>query len=336
MKTVKYFLDKGYLISPEVAKKIKKEEREKIIKKLQKEDLVLTKEKYSFIKKGPPIEVLSEYNKSQENKKIGDFVDFYNRRLSFLKEILEEKISSKDITSINKLSYGVEGNIIGMVREVEENFFKLEDTTGSVKCLSPEKVLEDDVVGIKGKMEKEGFSVEKIYYPEIPLTKKVNTSKEERFVAFTDNPPVSREHSYLFTPTKNKEILEKLKKQVIVMGKTKLKKSNLCSLSHPFLIKLHGIKIFALEITWLDKIKNKLHEEDTEKIIISLLKRRHFLPFDFVDGDPYLLREVPDLIFITGLDKPFFLNYKGVSVVSITHDKGYLVNLKNREAREIK
>lgn len=335
MNIVKEFLKRGYLISPQILSQIKEEDVDKLISKLSPKDVILTKELYQFLTKKTKIKVLYEYKKKGGVRKIDYFIDFYNNRLKILRPFLEKKIKTNDILLINKLSYGTNATIIGMIRDVRENGFEIEDSTGHIGCISDEKLLEDEVVALKGTVKREGFIVEKIYYPDIPLTNKVNLTKDDCFVAFTNNlNSLSHIPQYIFTFNKSRKINEI--KSEIITTKDNSNSPNVHSLGEPFLVTTNGIKIYTLKITWLEEVKKKLERNDTKEIITTLLKKRHFLPYKFIEGDPYLLEQIPDIILIDGLNDPFFLNYKGVSIISITQNTGYLVNLRTREYEEIK
>ena len=266
---------------------------------------------------------------------MSDFVEFYNQRLDYLSKILEEKIDSKNINTINKLSYGTEAILIGMVREVSEKSFKIEDKTGSLNCFSGDIPIEDDVVAVKGVMKKDGFIVDRIYYPDVPLTHKTNNTKEDCYVIFSKKTTdISRETSFIFTKELDKKITKKTK-STIITSEEKINLPNINNFREPFLVEINGVKVFVVNLE-RGVLEKKLNEKDSKKIITLLLKRRHFLPFEFKEGDPYLIEEIPDIVFVTGLGEPFFLNHKGITIISVDEETSYLVNLKNREVEEIK
>ncbi|MCD6398814.1 MAG: hypothetical protein J7L08_02730 [Candidatus Aenigmarchaeota archaeon] len=335
MNIVNEFLKRGFLVSPDVIDIIKDKNIDDITSKLGYTDIVLTKNLYNYVTRGPSVKIISEYKKDTSPKRITYFLDFYNNRLNVLRNILKEKVEFKDTTSINKLNYGSEATIIGMVRDIRENGFKIEDSTGSVFCITSEKVLEDEVLGLKGKVEKDGFLVNKIYYPDISLNKKVNLTKDDAFVLFTEklNKTPSHEYSYIFTFETNRGILRDLKTEVVTTG-SEVNYPNIYTPTEPFLVDIKGVKIFVLKIKWIEDLKKKLNENDPKKIITTLLRKRHFYPFEFISGDPYLLKDVPDIVFVSGLGEHFFLNYKGVSIVSVEGERGFIVNLKDREYKE--
>jgi len=322
MDVVSEFLKRGILLSPELRDKIKPEEIEKIASRFDKKKVVLTPEEYKLLK--GEVKILMEYKKGPEVKRISNFIDFYNRRFEFLRNLLREKLP--DATSINKLNAG---NVtsIGMVRELTSEGFLLEDQTGSVLCISHEKVLEDDVVGVKGIYKGGKLHVEKIIYPDIPLQREIGLTEDECYVYFTCNfvkKPERALHVFAFN------VSQPPNDCWLVTKKTGLPKSQRkVYVNLPSLVEVNGVKIFMFESDFSD-LKRKLGEDDEKKLILSLLRRRHLLPNVYMEGDPYLLREIPDIIFLRG-NEDFFLNYKGVSVISVSGDRGFLVNLKTRE-----
>jgi DNA polymerase II small subunit/DNA polymerase delta subunit B len=336
MDLVKEFLKKGMLISPELKEKLKPDEVETMAERFNQRDVVLTEEIYSLMKISP-VKVLEEYKREEQTRKITKFVDFYNHRFEFLRELLQKKLELKELTSINKLNLG-EVVVIGMVRDAKKDGFDLEDSTGSVPCVCQEKVLEDEVIAVKGVYDRKKIQAEKVTYPDIPLSRKVNTTKNDVQVLFTQKLSPSREHvvPYIFTFDINPKNMENPNSWIVTKKDKPLKGKRNLNLNLPFKVEVKGIRIFVLEYSHMEEAKKRLGVDDEKKIIIALLKRRHFLPFIYFDKDPYLIGEVPDIIFLTGGKENFFLNYKGVSVVSVSGGGSFLVNLKTRDYKEIK
>jgi len=336
MNITEELLKKGYLISPTLVDKIDINKMNKILPKITKKELVITEQLIEYLTKERNINIIRENKQTSAVKRISDFVDFYNKRLEFLRKILEDKIQSKNITSINKLSYGTETTLIGMIREIRDDKFKLEDSTGFISCYYSGTVLEDDVVGVKGIVKKEGFVVDKIYYPDVFLTHTPNYTKDDCSVLFTETlKKPSREPSFIFTFNVNIDPRE-LKTDIITSDNKKTKIPNVHVFNEPFLVDVNGVMIFVLKIKNKKEMMKKLKTDDPKNMITALIKRRHFLPFEYVEGDPYLIREIPDVIFISGMNEPFFMNYKGISIVSVADGKSFLINLKNRDVEECK
>ncbi|MCD6367741.1 MAG: hypothetical protein J7L45_01505 [Candidatus Aenigmarchaeota archaeon] len=336
MGVIEEFLKRGYLISPNLIHVIEREGSiDQILNNLPQNTVVVTEEIYNAIKNRPKIKLIRQYTRKKSVKKIDDFVEFYNDRFKKLQTVLERRVEG-NITTINKLSYGTEASIIGMVRDVEKNGFKLEDFTGSLFCISNEKVLEDEVLAVEGVVKKDGFLVKKIHYPDIPITNPVNLTDTDLYIAFTNNPDaLTKNVSCIFTFTSNKNKIKKLKNVDIITTIEDVEGKNVHVYKEPFLVSVNNIVIYVLNMSWINTLKKKLNKEDEKDILITMLRKRHFLPFEYVEGDPYLLDELPDIIVVTGLSSPLFFNYKGISVISITNDHGFILNLKNREHEEI-
>ncbi|UCG95765.1 MAG: hypothetical protein JSV92_01805 [archaeon] len=335
MDLVEEFLKRGVLLSPELKQKIKPEEVESIADNFKKQDVVLTEDAYSLMKISP-VKVVYEHKKEGKTRKITNFVDFYNQRFEFLRELLKKKLELKELASINKLGPG-DVVVIGMVRDAKKEGFDLEDSTGSVTCISPERVLEDEVIAVKGRFDRKKIQVEKTIYPDISLSRKVNTTQDDCQVLFTQKNLPSRElPPYIFTSDASIGDLKNVKSWIVTKKGNLPKGERSLGASPPFMADVMGVKVFVLEYSHMDEVKKRLETDDEKKIVVELLKRRHFLPFLYLDNDPYLLREVPDIVFMTGGKETFFLNYKGVSVVSFSGGGAFMVNLKTRDYREIK
>lgn len=336
MGIVEDFLKKGILVSPEVASRIDPCEIDKILGRLGDGETVLTPELYGFYRLDAP-KAIEEYRKEEETKRINSFVDFYNKRFDFLRRVLADKVDQQKTTSINKLSSG-ETTVIGMVRDLRKEGFTLEDQTGSVFCHSDVRVIEDEVVAVRGRMERNSLKVEKIFHPDIPLSRKVKTTDKEINVLFTEKltSRVSREshHDYVFA-------FEMETPATACMGWLITKKSSAQKsgtrllLNLPATVGIEELRILFFQYESLDELKKKFGTDDEKKLVIELLKRRHMLPFLYKNGDPYLLREIPDIIFFAGGNEAFFLNYKGISVVSVVGEGGFFVNLRTRDFHKV-
>ncbi len=334
MDLVKDFLDKGILLSPGVVGKVKKKDLKEITKKMGRK-VVVTGEVLCAVR-GTGVEILREHKKLDETKRITEFVDFYNKRFEFLRGLLEEKLEIEKITSINKLNTG-RVTVIGMVREINDKGFKIEDSTGSVFCRSDERLLEDEVVAVAGNFDRKDLCAEKIIYPDIPLNKKINLTKEDCRVLFTKKltKEPSHEPSHIFTFDLNPEILGSISAEIITKKEGLKKGPGRTGLGLPSLLEISGVKIFVFENKEMEEIKKKTEIKDEKNLITSLLKRRHLLPHVYTEGDPYLLKDIPDIIFFSGGKESFFLNYKGVSIVSVAGKESFLVNLKTRDYEEL-
>lgn len=335
MDIIDKFLKKGILISPEIVNKLNPEEVDEIINKLDDKQLVLTKEVYCLMKSSG-VKVLNEYKKKSSTKRITNFVDFYNQRFDFLREILRKKLGTDKLTSINKLNMGTV-LVIGMVRKIEDGGFELDDSTGSVFCRSNEKVVEDEVIAVKGNYRNE-LHAEKVTRPDIPLNNSVNATEDDCETLFVSDLSSVKKHSHVkcvFTFHVSQKDIKNLNMWIVTKKENKLKGKLVVSPEAPFMVDVEGIKVLVVEHPEIREVKKKLGLDDEKKVIIELLKRRHLLPFSYVENDPYLIKVIPDVLFLSGGEETFFINYKGISIISVSGGGGFIVNLKTRDYKEI-
>ncbi|MFB6075621.1 MAG: hypothetical protein ABEK17_00605 [Candidatus Aenigmatarchaeota archaeon] len=372
MNKIKKFIDNEILLTPSAYEEIKDMKESKIKKLLDTDTLFLenieSKENEDEIEDNnvsvefkSTLEIIKGPKNTSGKYKISQFVDHYNNRFSKLKGILKERVDTKKLISINKLSsYGLEGTIIGIVREVNDDYVLIEDNTSSVKIDTKENLVEDEVIGVKGKKNKEKFVAEKIYYPDLSFKRDVNTLQEEKNALFisdlnSDNiegiDKILSENnvSYLFIVGKInlekmdrfKEMLDEMELESVWVPDTEddevedcdrlIKSSNpsWCSVSDEMMIFQYFGKNF-------DKYKKKLDVETSRDLTLKLLKKRHLDPSgkNFFN-DTFLLDELPDIIHCGNLNDFSIYNYKGTTVVNTTPERSVLVNFGNREVEEV-
>ena len=178
---IRSFLKKGYLLSEDayiileqldwktIYEIIPKSEK---LKLLTKEEIIkiyneLSKTELKELK----IEYLVDFSKKNQNEiNIYNYYSIFKDRFNFLSSIIQKnyplnyttisKIKEKDVKKFN---------LIGMVLEVFEKSFILEDLTGSVEIIieNHEKPITDAVIGVMCKKENEKIYSEKIFYPMI-------------------------------------------------------------------------------------------------------------------------------------------------------------------------
>ncbi|MEM2956159.1 MAG: metallophosphoesterase [Candidatus Pacearchaeota archaeon] len=130
---------------------------------------------------------------------VDDFVKYFKNRLVILKTALQERAELVNLTAINKISNQKQNNIsiIGIVYEkiITKNkniILEIEDFTGRISVLvnfnkedvykKAEKVLLDDVIGIKGSGNSELLFANDIFFPDAFIPKK--EGDKEDFAAF--------------------------------------------------------------------------------------------------------------------------------------------------------
>jgi DNA polymerase II small subunit len=139
--------------------------------------------------------------KSTCEGKIEDFVDYFNERYKNLREIIRGRENYLGAVPIEVLKRykGEASTIVGMIKEKRESkkgyrFLEVEDPTGEISVLIPQNndalirlyntLLEDEVVGIQGKLNNELFIASDIVEPELPVNYKGNYAQEPVYAAF--------------------------------------------------------------------------------------------------------------------------------------------------------
>ena len=139
--------------------------------------------------------------KSTCEGKIEDFVDYFNERYRNLREIIRGRENYLGAVPIEHLKRykGEVSTIVGMIKEKRESkkgyrFLEVEDPTGEITVLIPQnndalirlysRLLEDEVVGVEGKLMNELFIASDIVEPELPISYKGNYAQEPVYAAF--------------------------------------------------------------------------------------------------------------------------------------------------------
>lgn len=341
MDKLEKFLDRGKLIHPNLYEEMGSLGEEEIEKLLESNSLVISKEDLKRINLPKPKIILQE-REEREHVHVSDFTQFYLERFNFLKEEIQKKLEKGNISSINKLSSG-KAAVIGMVRKVSDEEVILEDNTGRAVLETQDKFLEDEVVGVKGDVivnEEARMHPEKIIYPDAPLGKEVNKTEKDLSALFLSKIDEKsrriieeREPEYIFLSKKVERSGEEIRVPAVGISDEGWEEGNLKTGEDPVHVKLENLKILLHDGSAVNKAKEKLNVNQT-KAMISLLQKRHLNPPEMHSlKDRYLLKEVPDIIHVNG--DTAMANYKGVTLLSTSPEKGYEVNLKTREIEEV-
>lgn len=313
---IKEAFDRGFLVSPDAVGVL--ESNPSAFDLVPQGTLVITRK--MLVRREPNFTVDFQHTHSQNERKIENLVDFYSNRLSFLRPEIEKKSNQKNLVSVKNVgSTGDSVTIIGMVRELIDGGFVIDDGTGSIEVLSDKKVLEDIVLGAEGKMSNGRLSASNLIFPDIPASK-MKTSKGRILISRGMIPKDSLEgvtHIILDSPSGPVP-----SEPDVIISRGSVKQDNAFQISMPSRIDINGIKILVFESSL------------TQEAAITALRSRHLNPTQFFDGDPLLLKDVPD-IAVCMSDSPIFANYKGVTLVSPA-GASYTIDLETREVKEIK
>lgn len=350
-----------------------KEELKKFLSETPNEVLFLSKNE--MLGEDPErknLKIIKTNKPTSEKIKVEDIVKIFNKKFVFLKNILEEKM--ENIISINKIPNFDEIKAIGMVRKINEKII-LEDQTGSIKISfennPPKDIVEDEVIGVEGKSRRGLLKVDKISYPDIPLKKQIQSLRTNEKILFSSDLHLengtkkleriedlirNKRINYWFitgniSSSGYEEFFSLVKslniKGIVIPGdidnNKELKRieslnSNIrVSFSPTLSLIKNKIKVLQFDGKELESFREKTRLESSKEITISLLRKRHLCPFKIQTTleDPYLIREIPDFLHCGCLNDFSFFNYKGVSVINTSPGKSIIVNLKNREIKEV-
>lgn len=224
MDIVTSFLEKGILISPEIAKE------PFLLEKLQELDekhplkinfidkdylksvgiLAASSELEKEKKQEGPIlnnvKVLFSYSKSARKIAVSDFVAYFNRRFEELSSILRQRQEMQKVTSISRIKNkaGRENvTIMGLVYEkvITKNnsiILTLEDPSGKANVIIGERKKElfeaakeivlDELVGIEGIVSGDYVMANQIFLPDVPLIKDLKKSPSEEYLVLIGDP----------------------------------------------------------------------------------------------------------------------------------------------------
>jgi len=297
-------MELGVLVEPEAIKRLESIEKDKL-------HIIFNK-----IKDNPPL-TLSEgmldaymipsihVKKRKRDRKfhsIRDWSIFINTRYEALKDIIMNKIDTKNLISINKVSGGRVG-IIGLVRSKKDNIIDIEDQSGTLKVLismdTAEKVKEDDVIYVLGDYNSNILHASDVVWPDVPLGK-VNQSDFKVKAVFASNKDVSdidvSDITYLliWKCTGWEQLSDKYPDLNVEVVSDE---------TNPCMIDIGGLNVL---VYFGDEVPE------------SVLKRR----FINLDKEDFIVEEAPDIFFTNSKMK----NYKGITIL----DNG-LINLHTRE-----
>ncbi len=332
MTTVEDFLERGKLLSPDVVEDIDSLDDEAKEKLFEKDGLVIRRKDFEDVNRPKPRIVVNNHE-GREELHVSDFTEFYLERFEFLKDEVRNRLDGEEISSINNVSSG-KTSVIGMVRKVDDGKVLLEDKTGELILKTDKKFLEDEVVGVKGRVirnEDVTMSPEKIIYPDVPLSKEVRTLDDDLKALFVsevnekiENLVEEKEIDYVFSTSKDSP------DNVVHISNEAGELSDI----DPVRCDLGELRILIHNGDSVKKAEDSL-DLDRREALISILKRRHLDPIEMHSlNDRYLLRKVPDIVHVSD-DEGISVNYKGVTLVSTTENRAYIINLKTRDVEEV-
>jgi hypothetical protein len=281
------FLKHGIMLSPEEFEKINESNYKKILE--------------SYIK---PSKKQEEENtevsvkKTERKKKLSviDVTKIYRKRYEILRDIILNKTQA---ISINKVaSLASEICIVGVVKEITEKGFIIEDLTGRVEVIAETGTIEiDDVIGVKGFCKDNKIFPKEIIFPDIPLI----------------NKPSLIDIDILFNCQK--------RPADVIIGYDIEEGEKTAKLNRN--VEWVNIKKDNDEITIL-VYKPKRYVDKNEAI---LYLRKRSLPFDLNEIDSIVIENVPQIFWIVSNNLNWKENYKGVVIISTEKSSCAIYNL---------
>jgi len=195
-----------------------KEKPKQEIVEEKKTDVIVERTKPIFAKEIEPQLKIFDYTdvteKSSCEGTLENFVEYFNEKYKSLSEIVREHMNYQYATPIEaiKKNNRNEGSIkiIGIVTSKRESkrghkFIDIEDPSGSLTIFIPQdnralntiysQIVQDEVVGIEGRLHNELFIANDITQPELPLSHTMTTADEPVHMALISDMHIG---SYLF------------------------------------------------------------------------------------------------------------------------------------------
>jgi DNA polymerase II small subunit/DNA polymerase delta subunit B len=334
----------------------------------------------SILKEKPQIQILKSFTQEQKLFTTEKTIQFFIDRYEKIKKILNGRLDLVNLVSVNKITpKSKKFSIIVMIKEKisDSNSIVVEDLTGELIVRFPEKIsnlLEeivlDEAVGLVCELGADGIVVNNVIWPDLPLRRDVNKTKDDIFCLFISDIHMDSEqfnhgsyekflnwlnqtnysNFYIFVlggissrEEDVKEFFSKLPKnseKIFLRADVDPDLPEIFNITPPSLVKLENIVFLLYHGEFLEKYSNIWKNLPAEKIMLNLLKKRHMDPiFDsqtkIFDQDQFVLDIVPD-IFVSGhFHNPGILNYKGTTIISngsfLTQPIFWIINLRTRE-----
>jgi len=335
---LRLFLEKGYQVDVETLNFFAKNEKQlkKFIEEIENKTAPLTITK-DFV--DLTLESDVEINVSQAEKKTvtaEDLAKILFNKYNIIKKILVAHLDLVNLLSVSKITEKTKVfSLIGIVREIDTTTgtITVADDTGEINLKTDQKILNDilvnDVLGFICEKNSR-INIKNIVFPDIPLRRNVKTLNEEKKVIFTEKISENVLHycekektqCYIFTFSQHAEEGEPTQNQKIVHIDNN---PTTAMISKNFLIFL-----FAGSF-----LKKAMNDRKVDDFLISLLKKRYLnatsiFGNNFINN-AFVLENVPDIIVVQGLGEAMQANYKGVTLLTLSENTSWIINLKTRE-----
>ncbi len=322
------------------------------------------------------MKILNTFSRKSKNISIDELTKIFIKRYQKMSDILIKNKQLLNLISINRIKQQEKFSLIVMIKEINsgEKSILVEDLTGTITLHISDSIIgdfrflvEDEVIGVV--CDKYGTyknNVVRIFQPDIPLTTKIRSSKEEILIIFVSDIHMDNKN---FDQYKLEKFIDFLKKQkiktnVFVIGDVSEKEEDIEKfkkmipekisvnflrghlkhiksgnwLPDPSHLDINGVRIFLSHGDKFQKYYEKFRLTP-ENMILQLLKKRHLFPIfksnSIIKTEELIIDNIPDIFVIGHYHEPSIMNYKGVTLISlgsfIENPIFWGVNLKTRE-----
>ncbi len=234
-----------------------------------------------------------------------DVIAANNKRYETIRNMLLRKVDATSMS--NAVRSTTKTGVVGMVSEITDGGFVLEDTTGTLPIKSGDKVSLDDVIGATGWMRNGFFYAESVIYPDIPINRPIGAI-EGTLLLTTESDPDKSRADIVLTPDS-------------LSGSGGDRR-----VPNPAWVFLENDgKRMALFVYSVDGPVDR-------STAVSWLRRRIVgAPGPTETTTERILEEIPDILWIMSNNEPWKENYKGVTMISFGKGHGSLIDLKSRK-----
>lgn len=386
---IKKFLENGYQLDKE-SLNFFYQNQEKIreffekIKGVKEVPIIISLnflEKIGFGKKKFDIVVLKQPKEEEKTFTVNNLIDIFAQRYENFKKILANRLDLVNLISINKITARTKKfSLIAIVREKdeEEKSLLLEDTTGEIKCFFEgsgknfNTLVEDEVIGVVCESREGRVFIKKIFFPDIPLKRKINKASNEAYCIFISGLDLDKKN---FKKEKYEKFLNWIKKMkdkklyIIVLGGVSKDKKQLddffaslplksfklflksstdpetkfsnLTVIDPCFLKIEGLNFLICNRELLSYYQKIWPELKPVEILLNLLKKRHLNPFfeKRTSENAFFIDIIPDVFVAGGFAEGSSLNYKGTTIIAVNSffetPIVWMLNLMTREVIKI-
>jgi len=262
--------------------------------------------------------------KTKKRKKLGvkDFVKYYNKKYSSIRDIVSKKTHAMSINNARNSFSSV--SVIGMIKDITPKGFIIEDQTGEIEVIDIKQrrpqaipINPDDVVGVTGNVKENRLFLNDVVFPDIPLSNQTAKINADIILSSKITDSVmqnSKEASFIVVPG----LKQNPNPDRVLSG-----------FDMPAWITIYRGESSATLLVHAPKKQANPQEA------IAWLKKRHLCPGreDITSPDDvFMIKPIPAVFWILQ-DATWNENYKGVNIISCGRDSFAKVSLWSLETK---